>query len=1146
MKSSTAKLLFISAIFINSFIDLGHKILIQNTIFKIYDGQTQLVLTALINGLILLPYVLLLSPSGYLSDRFAKNTVLRGSAWVVLFGTVGVTVCYYLGLFWPAFLMTVVLATQSAIFGPAKYGYLKHLFGNEDLARGNGFAQAATIGAILCGTLVYALFFEQMYNQEAATTGELIRSIAPLGWLLIANAIMELICIYSLPKVDQEDSALKFDWYNYRRGKLLAQNLTAFWQNDIIRLSILGLASFWALAQLMLATFPTYVETRFAISNTAVIQAVMACSGIGIAIGSAMAGFISRKHIETGLVPLGAVGMSIGLISLPMMSNPTTQALCFLGIGVAGGLFIVPLNALIQFHASDTKLGRVLAANFWVQNVAMVTVLSITISAAMNQLPSLRLLQGAGIAAAFVAFYSFIRLPFSLTRLFLSVFFGQRYRINVQGMKNLPNEGGVLLLGNHVSWLDWAIVQIASPRRIRFVMTRDIYSLWYLNWFLRLNRVIPIGGSGSSKSLQYVSEALNNGQVVCLFPEGTFSRTGQIGTFKRGYERACEDANNDVKIVPFFIRGLWGSQFSLGASTARQQRNTKLKRNIIFAFGEPLDKNTKVDTLKRRVFDLSISSWNNYIEDLPTLSMAFIGTAKQRRNNIRVLDGERDLNASKLFVVSSLLADDIKQHKRQQNIGVLLPTGAGSMITSLACFMAGKTIVPLNYTASAQHFSSALEQADIDVIYTSSLFLERLQQRGIHLDALINDKTVILLEDALTAHSNAQRLRRLITFYALPAFALKTIYGSHCDPLSNAAILFSSGSEGIPKGIQLSHQNFMANIEQVCDVLNPRPDDVMMASLPAFHAFGLTVSQLLPLIEGVPVTCQPDPTDGLAVAKACAKDKATMMFGTSTFYRLYTRNKRIHPLMFQSLRLVIAGAEKLQPEVAEAFSARFNKSILEGYGTTECTPVASVNLPDMLAENLKIHQNNKPGSVGIPLPGSSFKIVDPDTFEELPSGEAGMILIGGAQVMRGYLNHSEITDKVIKTIDDQRWYVTGDKGKLDKDGFLFIVDRYSRFAKVGGEMVGLADVENRLRKLITEEDINLCAINLPDANKGEQIYVLLEGEMAGHELLRKARESGIPSLMLPKAIFNVEQVPALGSGKTDFGGVRRLAISLVG
>jgi acyl-[acyl-carrier-protein]-phospholipid O-acyltransferase/long-chain-fatty-acid--[acyl-carrier-protein] ligase len=360
-----------------------------------------------------------------------------------------------------------------------------------------------------------------------------------------------------------------------------------------------------------------------------------------------------------------------------------------------------------------------------------------------------------------------------------------------------------------------------------------------------------------------------------------------------------------------------------------------------------------------------------------------------------------------------------------------------------------------------------------------------------------------------------------------------------------AAVLFSSGSEGSPKGVMLTHRNIMGNIRQIASVLNAQ-DDVMMNSLPLFHSFGLTVTSLLPLVEGMVCVCQPDPTNAGAIGKLVARHHATILCATSTFLRLYTRDRKLVPLMFKNLRLVVAGAERLAPDVRAAFKAKFGLDVHEGYGTTETGPVASANLPDVLVPDYwVVQQGGREGTVGLPLPGSMFKIVDPATFEELPAGEAGLILIGGPQIMKGYLGDPERTAAAIVEQGGIRWYKSGDKGRLDEDGFLTILDRYSRFAKIGGEMVSLGAVEEAVARALADEAADYAAVAVADEKKGEKVVLLVAGAPDTGAVRQQLIDAGTNPLMIPSEILAVEAIPKLGSGKTDFPAVKKLAVELL-
>ncbi len=1130
-------------VFLNAFVDLGHKIIIQNTVFKVYDGQEQIILTAIVNALILLPFIMLLSPAGFCADKFPKNKVMRISAWIAVGITLCITLFYYMGWFWPAFAMTFMLALQSAFYSPAKYGYIKELVGKDNLAAANGMVQAATTIAILAGIFAFSILFENLLADAVfSDTALLLKSIAPIGWALVIFSVVELCFAYSLPQKQPVDEAMDFNWKSYTNGSYLKENMRVVTNREVIFLSVIGLSIFWSLSQVMLAAFPAHAKETMDIMNTVLIQGTLACAGIGIMLGSIIAGRISKTHIETGMIPIGSIGIALCLFVLPIVDNIYFQMLNFLAWGVFGGLLLIPLNALIQFHSEEDEVGRILAGNNFIQNIFMLSFLGLTVLFAVMGMNSVGLFNILLVVAIVGTIYTIYKLPQSLVRFIVSYIIGHRYRLEVLGLHNIPETGGVLMLGNHISWIDWGIIQMASPRPIRFVMIRNIYERWYLKWFLDIFNVIPVSAGASKGALQEINNSLNNGDVVCLFPEGTISRTGQLAEFQRGYEKAAENAN--AVILPFYTRGLWGSWFSRSSEKLKNIRSTGIKHDIIVSFGEQLPIDTTPENLKKRIFDLSIDSWEHYTSHLPTIGSAFIDTAKRNGDELAVADSiAGSLTGNKFLTAVICFSRLIKKHSPEQNIGLLMPTSSAGCIANMAAILRGKTVVNLNFTASREALQGAVNKAGIKTIVTSRKFMEKLLKKGIDLNDAFPDSQFLYMEDLKDDISKATSLRTLITVLVSPAWLLKLLYCKRVDINSPAAILFSSGSEGTPKGVMLSHRNIMSNLKQISDMLNTQDTDVVMASLPLFHAFGLTVTTFMPLVEGIPMVCHPDPTDAVNIAKAIAKYRATIFCGTSTFLRLYIKNRRVHPLMLESIRIVIAGAERLSPDVRDAFKLKFNKDIYEGYGATETTPVASVNIPDALDVNYwQVQMGNKLGTVGMPLPGSSFRIVDPESLEELATGEDGLILIGGTQVMLGYLDDEEKTNEVITEIDGKRWYKTGDKGHLDEDGFLTIVDRYSRFAKLGGEMVSLTAVEETIRNALDKPELELVAINIPDEKKGEKIVMLIAEEIELEDIKKAMLEAKANPLMIPSEVKAVDEIPKLGSGKTDFNNAKKLIL----
>lgn len=1143
-------LAFVAIAFINAFVDLGHKITIQNTLFKVYDGDTQILLTAIVNGLILLPFILLFTPAGFVSDKYPKHQVMRVSAWAALGVTLAITVCYYQGWFIPAFVLTFLLALQSALYSPAKYGFIRELVGSERLSEGNSWIQATTMVAILSGIVAFSALFEwRVTRLGVLNSHNILTQVAPLGWLLVAGAVMEIVLAYRLPELSKRDDSQSFDVQDYVTGRSLKRNLRALGEPRVILLSIMGLALFWSISQVMLAVFPAYAEAHLGQGNTFIIQSVMAMAGIGIMVGSVLAARLSRHFINAGLIPLGAAGVAAGLVLLPTVDSMWMSAAAFLLIGMSGSLMTIPLNALVQFNAPESSLGRVLAGNNFIQNVSMLAFLVLTVVSALLSVPSANLLWGLGVAGVIGALFAILALPQALIRLLVSALVHRRYNLKVLGFEHLPASGeGVLLLGNHISWLDWAMLQMACPRHIHFVMERTIYERWYLRWFLDLYGVIPISTGGSRSAMKQVRALLADGKVVCLFPEGAISYSGQLGEFKRGFERVAQVGDDEslpaARILPFYLRGLWGSRFSRSSERLQRSESRGIKRDVIVSFGKPIPLDAKAEVVKQQVAELSVRAWNDYTQTLETLPAAFIRTVKAAPADWAVTDLNGPVLSHRRLLTATILFSRRMRRLSGKNIGLLLPTAAGGAIANMATLMAGKTVVNLNYTAPESVLIQAIEQAAVKTVVTSERFLTKLEQRGVKLNKLLQHVTVVKLEDEKAQIGKAESILTLAQAVLLPVKVLQWMYGGHTQLDDTAAILFSSGSEGTPKGVMLSHRNMMANLKQIAAVLNVQADDCVLATLPLFHAFGLTVTCMLPLVEGIPLVCHPDPTDAANIGKAAARYRATILCGTSTFLGIYMRNKRLHPLMFDSLRVVVAGAEKLSPAIKTGFEARFKVPVLEGYGCTETTPVASVNLPDYLDTRWwNVQTGERLGTVGMALPGSMFRIVDPDTLEPLPVGEDGLILLGGSQIMKGYLNNAVMTAEAVHEQDGLRWYKTGDKGHLDADGFLTIVDRYSRFAKIGGEMLSLSAVEVALGEALGYQEQPLAAVAVPDKKKGERIVLLIEEP--AEPVSRALRKAEIPALYRPSLVVQVEKIPVLGSGKTDLAAAKRLALDLV-
>lgn len=1137
---------YLAIAFLNAGVDLAHKITIQNVLLKSFDGDTLVILTALINAMILLPFIFLFSPAAFINDKFSRTKVIRLSALAAVGISALICLCYAIGEFYMAFALTLLLAAQSAVYSPAKYSIIKSIVGTEQLGMANGIIQALTIIAILFSSFAFSFFFESHYI-VSNDPNLVLQSVWGIGIALITFSALEAYFAFKIPFFPQtaELSEEKFSAKQYASLHYLKENIRTLRQNKNIWLSVIGLSLFWGVSQVIVAAFPAHYKAIFHADNAIVIQAILAVSGLGLILGSYVAGKMSHLHIELGIVPVGAVGIFISLFCLTLTDSNLFLTICSFAFGFFGGLFIVPLNATIQYFAPEAISGKIMAGNNFMQNVLMVAFLLLSILFVKLSLSTTNLLIFASLVCLVGSFYAMLQLPHLFTRLLLLPILKTGYRFHVNGLKNLPQSGGVLLLGNHISWIDWLVLQAASPRAIKFVMYRPIYNKWYLTWFWRIFKVIPIGGGASKESIQTIRSYLENGEVVALFPEGHISYNGQINEFQKGFEHVLEGLEN-ITTVPFYLRGLWGSSFSRADSHYKILSKKRGKREVLVAFGKPINGFIDAVAMKQKVVELSFSAWEHFINEQAPLTHHWLESAKSDLFKECVADAQgTELNNVKFIAAVLSFAKVLKTKLRgQRHVGVLLPSSAAGAIVNMALFVLGKVPVNLNYTLSAESMQKALAKAQIDTVLSSAKFLDKLTAKGFDFNAILADK-LLFAEDIAKGLNKTAKTHAFLTALFAPQWWIKLRYFADVKLDDTATILFSSGSEGDPKGIELSHKNLLTNIKQVSELLNFRRDDVILNSLPIFHSFGLTVTTLLPLCEGVKMVSVADPTDGATIGKMSAKHGVSILFGTSTFFRLYTRNKKLHPLMFQNVRIVIAGAEKLKTDVKDAFRLKFGLEIYEGYGTTETAPVAAVNVPNILEkDSLKELTFTKEGTVGLPLPGTIIKIVDPDTLNELKTGEDGLILIGGGQVMKGYLDDPEKTAEVIAELDGVRYYKTGDKGHIDEHGFVTIVDRYSRFAKIGGEMISLGAVEANLNQAIGEDAV-FVATAVNDDKKGESVVLLVKSELTLSDIQQRIKALNIPPIMLPSEIFLVDEIPLLGSGKIDFKRAKLLATELI-
>lgn len=1014
---------YLLVVFCNAFVDLGHKIIIQNTIFKIYDGPQQILLTAVVNALILLPFIACFTPAGYCSDKYPKHLVMRISAGVAVLLTLLITLFYYLGWFWSAFTMTFALALQSAFYSPAKYGYIKELAGKENLSWANGWVQATTIIAILSGLLFFSILFEALLDDISHGSKSIVlQQIAIIGWGLVLFAGVELALCFFIARTRSTREQLHYPWRRYLRGQCLAENLRAILGNRMILLPITGLAVFWSISQVMLATFPAHAKETMGIINTVIIQGTMAWAGLGIVAGAMLASRLSGRHIEAGLIPVGMLGVALCLLLLPGLGNIGLQALNFLLWGLFGGLMIVPLNALIQFHAGEEELGRVLAGNNLLQNVAMFSFLVATVAATLIGISGRGIFTLLLLVALAGAAWVIHGLPQSLLRPWLTWALRPGHSLQVLGLERLPERGGVLLLGEQDSPLAWIMVQIASPRPVRFVLQGE--SGWPLPWRWLMQRFHTLPASGDPGGT--LAAALAQDQAVCLLlPAGGIDKA-----MHRDLEALAQGGRG--VIVPFCILGPGGNHPGRGADHPVHTWRAQGRRDVVVAFGASIPLEAPVRQLGAGLSGLIEDTWQHYSRHLPDIGSAGIAMACRKRHRIMAVDDTAGaLRGADLLSTAIRFAAIVHRQGAGQNVG-LLTGGCATLSATLGTLLAGRTAVPLDRSSSPEVLGAAIRAARLDTVYTTGHILQQLdaQQR-----AALGQTRVLCLED-LEAPVTA-RLPGLAAAWCLPARVVQRLYHRATAGHDTAAILFAP-DRAPGQGVRLSHQNIMSNMQQITAALALDTRDTIASSLlPADHALTFTLTTLLPIIGGVTAVCQPQPPTALQTARSIARQGATVLCTSSVLAAHYGQNPGIQPLMLESLRLVLVAGE-LADDVQTAFRARFGVVPCPCHGRAETTALISSNVPDRLDRHrMRPRTGSRPGTVGRPLPGTRCRIVDPDTLRTLAVGREGLVLISGPQIMQGYLSGVKNSDAAgLLSRDDGVWYCSGGRGRLDRDGFL--------------------------------------------------------------------------------------------------------------
>jgi acyl-[acyl-carrier-protein]-phospholipid O-acyltransferase/long-chain-fatty-acid--[acyl-carrier-protein] ligase len=1080
-------------------------------------------------GLFILPFFLFSATAGQLAEIHDKARLIRliklAEVALMLLAAVALALQSVSLLMFLLFMMGV----QSTFFGPLKFSILPDHLKAHELIGGNAWVEAGTFVAILIGTLMGKFVLD--------TNGVWL-----IGGLMVLVALVGYLSSRSIPSTVPAAPDLKVGLNPFTETrKILAHSAG---RRDIF-LTILAISWFWLVGATYLTIMPSFCKDVLG-GDQNMVAFIMFVFSIGIAVGSLFCNRMLKGQVHATYVPLGALGIALFSLDLYFASRHGMAGGELIGVkqfltearglritfdtlmmAASAGVYIVPLQALLQHRSAVEHRSRNIAANNIVNSLFMVV--SALLVAGLFELgvtiPGVIL--ALAIANAAVALYITRLLPGALAKALLAWVLELFYRVEVSGLQHFHAAGDkVLIVANHQSFLDPALVAAHIPSDLTFAVNTFVNKDKLFKHFMSLARTISIDPT-NPLSTRTLIEAVRNREKVVIFPEGRITVTGSLMKVYEGPGMIADKSG--AMVLPVRLDGAQYTPFSRLKGKVRVRWFPKIRVTFLppqrFEVPEALHGRARRHFAGIRLQEVMtglIFESSNYRS---TLFQALLDARRTHgAKHVVAEDVDRRPISYGRFITSSFVLGRALCQGTEPGayVGVLLPNSVGTAVTFFGLLAYGRVPAMINFSTGTANAVSACGTAGIRRVYTSRRFVEM----G-NLEAMVGAMAaagveIRYLEDLRARIGMGSKLMGLVAsrmsglWYRFSA--------RNRDPDGAAVVLFTSGTEGAPKGVVLSHTNIQANRYQVSAMIDFGPTDIAFNALPMFHSFGLTAATLLPLLSGLKVFFYPSPLHYRIVPEMVYDIGATLLFGTDTFLAGYARFA--HPYDFYSLRYAFAGAEKLKDETRRKWGEGFGVRIFEGYGATETAPILTMNSP----------MQNRTGSVGRLAPGIEYRL-DP-----VPGiDEGGRLWVKGPNIMRGYLLASE-PGRLHPP--DGGWYDTGDIVEVDQDGFVYIKGRAKRFAKVGGEMVSLAAVESMASDLWP--DHRHAVVSLPDPKKGEKLVLVTGNPEADRDTLAAhARKSGVAAIAVPALVLTVAEVPLLGTGKTDYVGAQRMVEEMI-
>ena len=1079
-------------------------------------------------AIFILPFFLFSATAGNLADKYDKSLLCRYIKFAeIVIMCLGAT-ALMIGDTYFLLIVLFLMGTQSSFFGPVKYSILPALLHERELIGGNAIVEAGTFLAILIGTITGALLITG--GNGAWTVGVILLVLAILGW----------ISSFQIPRLAASQPNLSIN------PNFISETLNVVQRakkKRAVFLSILGISWFWLSGATVLTQYPNYAKLVLNADNY-VVTLFLVVTSIGIGVGSLLCNALLKGEISAQFAPLAAFGMSLFLgdlwLASPHTAPSTTVGLGvflqtfahwrilvdLLGAAISGGIFVVPLYAIMQHRSDETERSRVIAGNNVLNSLFIVAGALLASAMLVLNFPIPDIFLVLAISHFLVAIYICKLLPETVIKSVLAAAFRFLYGVEIRGAENYVAAGNrAVVIANHVSWLDGLLIASLLPGKPTFAIYTHTATQWWMKPFLSLIDFFPIDPTNPHSLKSLINVMRSEDRRCVIFPEGRITVTGALMKVYEGPGLLAEKAN--APIIPGRIDGAQYSTFSRLKGKTRTQLFPKITITILpprnFELPKEIRGRQRRNATGLKLYDLMTDVIFDTCNTHKSLFDAMADAARIHGHSFNVIeDIERSpINYRRLILSSYILGQKFANlSEKRESVGILLPNSSGVVVTFFSLQAFGRVPAMLDFSTGMKNILSAIATAQIRTVVTSRRFIKLGQLEEIEA-ALARQVTLVYLEDL---RESTSLFNKMVGFFksSLPKY-----FHKHHQPDSEdaAVVLFTSGSEGTPKGVVLSHHNILSNVAQLTARVDFNSTDVVFNTLPVFHSFGLSCGTILPILSGVKTFLYPSPLHYGIIPALVYGTNATIMFGTGTFLTGYARAS--HAYDFYSIRYVFSGAEKLKEETRNTWVEKFGIRILEGYGTTETSPALTTNTP----------MHYRGGTVGRFLPGIKYELQNVPGIER-----GGRLVVEGPNVMLGYLKAD--SPGVLQPPPNGR-YDTGDIVSVDDEGFVTIEGRATRFAKIAGQIVSLTAVEDLATSAWSTDEYINAAITVPDPRKGEQIILITNNPVGERStLVTYAQTNGIPELFLPRHVEHVKKIPILRTGKIDYVTLNEIATGL--